>query len=94
MYPANNNVDERLFAFTGLSNNVHTFDSFFLVLTCLFLNYTLWQAKLKKTVPSIATVCQEIDNHFDNVANVSAKLKNLAIDSGTPLCRRWRERRG
>ena len=94
MYPANNNVDEKLFAFTGLSNNVHTADSFFLVLTCLFFNYTLWQAKLKKTVPSIATVCQEIDNHFDNVANVSAKLKNLAIDSGTPLCRRWRERRG
>jgi hypothetical protein len=64
----------------------------FVSLTSIFYNYTIWQSKLKKIVPSFATICNEVDNYFDNAVTCSNFVKDLAIENVSPICRRWRER--
>jgi hypothetical protein len=75
---------------TGLYDNVPVKDSIFYVLTSIFLNYTIWHFRHKKTVPSLATLCHEVDYHFLTVANCSKKIADLASASDSPICRRWR----
>jgi hypothetical protein len=66
--------------------------NFFVLMTSIFYNYVIWQSRNKKTIPSIATICNEIDNYFDNVVICSKYVHDLALENGTPICRRWRER--
>jgi hypothetical protein len=77
--------------FTGLYNEVSKTDNFFYILTAILLNYTVWRFRTKKIIPSLATLCHEVDYLFNTVAYCSKKISELAITSGTPLCRRWRE---
>jgi hypothetical protein len=81
----------RLGCLTGLYENVSVRESIFYVLTSIFLNYTLWQFRQKKTVPGLATLCHEVDYHFQAVASCSKKISDLASASDSPVCRRWRE---
>jgi len=81
----------RLGCLTGVYDNVTAKESVFYVLTSIFLNYTLWQFRHKKTVPSLATLCHEVDYHFQTVTSCSNKIATLALASDSPICRRWRE---
>jgi hypothetical protein len=89
--PENDPVKARLSSLTGLLDNAVGCDNFFYVLTSVFLNYTLWQWKLKKIIPSPATLFLEVDNHFYAVTLVSKKITEMASNSNTGICRRWRE---
>jgi len=82
---------KRLGCFTGLYNEVSKTDNFFYILTAILLNYTVWRFRTKKIIPSLATLCHEVDYLFNTVAYCSKKISELANTSGTPLCRRWRE---
>jgi hypothetical protein len=57
------------------------------------INYTVWQWKLKKMIPSIATLATEVDYLFFSICGTSKKIENMALMSVTPLCRRWRDGR-
>ncbi len=81
----------RLGCLSGVYDNVTAKESVFYVLTSIFLNYTLWQFRHKKTVPSLATLCHEVDYHFQTVTSCSNKIATLALASDSPICRRWRE---
>ncbi len=60
------------------------------LLTATLINYTIWQWRLKKLIPSIASVKNDVDFLFECIADASKTIKNLAINSGIPICRRWR----
>jgi hypothetical protein len=64
---------------------------FFTVLNVLLLNYVVWQFRLKKIIPGLATLELEIDTLFSGVMNVSKKWSETAINSDASICRRWRE---
>jgi hypothetical protein len=66
-------------------------DAMFLSLTSIFLCYSIWQAKSKKIIPSIATLCTDVDQLFLEVSVCSKKISELAETSNIPVCRRWRE---
>jgi hypothetical protein len=90
-----NTDDERkkkLLIVAGCSGPVPANQNFLILLTSIFYNFTIWQWKLKKIIPSVTTVFFEIDNHFDNAVTCSNFIKNLATESVVPICRRWRER--
>jgi hypothetical protein len=63
---------------------------FFYKLTSIILNFNMWECKLKKKIPSIATVRSEFFYMFDNVLSNSGKLKELASHCNISPCRRWR----
>jgi hypothetical protein len=86
-----NEDKSRLGCLTGIYDNTPGVDSFFYILTSIFLNYTIWQCKQRKTVPSLATLLNEVDSYFLNTTNVSNKITEMAKASNAPVCRRWRE---
>jgi hypothetical protein len=65
-------------------------DGFFYKLTSILLNFNMWECRMKKKIPSIATVRSEFFYLFNNVVSVSAKLSELAAHSNVSACRRWR----
>ena len=78
---------------TGIVETYQKNDALFYVLTSLLVNYTVWQWKLKKMIPSIATLTNEVDYLFYSVCFMSKKIENMALMSTTPVCRRWRDGR-
>jgi hypothetical protein len=67
-------------------------DGFFYLLTAILVNYTMWQFRLKKIVPSIASMLEDVENLFDMCVNVSQKISVIVIESNSPICRRWTAR--
>jgi hypothetical protein len=91
MLKRENNLEKsRLGCLTGIYETTPSADSFFYVLTSIFCNFTIWQCKQKKIVPSLATLLNEVDSHFLYTASVSTKISEMAKTSNTPVCRRWR----
>jgi hypothetical protein len=90
-----NDDERRLVITTGLVPNASGIDCVFNVLTSLLFNYIVWQGKIKKSLPSPATICYEIDNLYNVSMQVNRKLREAASLSNTLICRRWRgERQG
>jgi hypothetical protein len=87
------NVNLRFLKLTGLLDNVPVKKKFFTVLNILLLNYVLWQARIKKIIPSITTLDLEIDTLFAGFLDASKKWNEAATNSDTFICRRWREQR-
>jgi len=83
-------AQKRLCYLTGLVETFHRNDKFFYILTATLINYSVWQWKLKKIIPSIATVTNEVDYVFYMVCFTSKIIENMALTSTTPICRRWR----
>jgi hypothetical protein len=83
---------KKMFCVAGYNHVGSVTYNFFVLMTSIFYNYIIWQSRNKKTIPSIATICNEIDNYFDNAAICSKFVYDLALENGTPICRRWRER--
>ena len=91
MLKRENNLEKsRLGCLSGIYETTPSADSFFYVLTSIFCNFTIWQCKQKKIVPSLATLLNEVDSHFLYTASVSTKISEMAKTSNTPVCRRWR----
>ena len=80
----------RLQGITGLVPTTSPEDRFFYVLSALLLNYCIWQAKLKKIIPSAATLLTEIDHLFFGINKVSSRISDMCTNNLTPICRRWR----
>jgi hypothetical protein len=78
----------RLFKLTGLGGNVPYRRKFFIVLNILFLNYVTWQSRLKKIVPSLTSLKQDIDTLFEGVM-ANKKLSEAAMTIDLNICRRW-----
>ena len=90
-----NDDERRLVITTGLVPNASGIDCVFNILTSLLFNYIVWQGKIKKSPPSPATICYEIDNLYNVSMQVNRKLREAASLSNTLICRRWRgERQG
>jgi hypothetical protein len=49
-------------------------------LTATLINFTIWPWKLKKLIPSIASVTNEVDFLFECAADASKRIENLAIN--------------
>jgi hypothetical protein len=86
-------TQKKLCYMTGTVATFHKNDSVFYMLTSILINYTVWQWKLKKMIPSIATLTTEVDYLFFSICATSKKIENMALMSVTPLCRRWRDGR-
>jgi hypothetical protein len=89
-----NEVDvgkQRMGILTGTYENVTGHDALFFTLTSIFLCYSVWLARGKKSVPSIATLCNDVDQFFLQVTLCSKKISELAEISNVTVCRRWRE---
>jgi hypothetical protein len=82
---------KRLCYLTGLMETFHRNDKFFYMLTALLINYTVWQCKQKRSIPSIATITNEVDYSFYLACFTSKKVEEMARNSPTPICRRWRD---
>jgi hypothetical protein len=83
-------LDRKKIFFTGIVDTLLNGDKTLYLLTATLINYTIWQWKLKKLIPSIASVKNDVDFLFECVADASKTIENLAINSGIPICRRWR----
>jgi len=86
-------VTEKVMFFTGFVNNASVDDNFFFILTSILFNYGLWYFKQKKSIPSMASLLNEIDFNFDNILTASSRVKKLALKNNTAICRRWRDSR-
>jgi hypothetical protein len=80
----------RRFKLTGLMGAGPYLKKFFNVVNMLFLNYVTWQYRLKKIVPSLASLENDIDSLFEGLVT-SSKLFEEASDTDVYICRRWRE---
>jgi hypothetical protein len=90
-FPHENNVNvRRRMYMCGSVTSVPLADGFFYKLTSIILNFNMWECKLKKKIPSIATVRSEFFYMFDHVLSNSGKLKEIASHCNVPPCRRWR----
>ncbi len=74
----------------GIVTNVPVVDSFLYKLTSIILNFNQWEFKIKKKIPSIATVRLEFFYRFNNVLSNNGNLRELATHSNISPCRRWR----
>jgi hypothetical protein len=90
--PLANDHENRLCYMTGMARNAGD-DRYIFVLTSVLINYTMWQFKLKKTVPSYASFVNDIDNLFESAASVSDLVQNIANTNALPICRRWKANR-
>jgi hypothetical protein len=84
-------AQKKLCYLTGIVETLHKNDSTFYILTATLINYTIWQWKQKKMIPSIATLLNEVDYGFYMICYTSRKIENMAVISTTPICRRWRD---
>jgi len=84
-------AQKKLCYLTGIVETLHKNDSTFYILTATLINYTIWQWKQKKMIPSIATLLNEVDYGFYMICYTSKKIENMAVISTTPICRRWRD---
>jgi len=80
----------RLLKMTGIVENSSKTKEFFLMLHMLLLNFVVWEYKLKRLIPSMASLETEIDSLFYGIL-ASQKFRDLALTCDTTLCRRWRE---
>jgi hypothetical protein len=93
LFPADPDpVSRKITYFTGTVRGAGKIDGFFYLLTAILLNYTMWQFKLKKIVPSIASMMEDVENLFDMCVYVSQKISVNVTESNSPICRRWRAR--
>jgi hypothetical protein len=76
---------------SGIVDGTNGSDIFFNTVTALSFNYIIWQCRLKKIIPGMATVLEEFDNIFNNLTCISEGIRESAVNSGTLVCRRWRE---
>jgi hypothetical protein len=88
--PSNEDHVKRRMYMSGIVTNLSAADSFLYKLTSIILNFNMWECKLKKKIPCIATVRSEFFYVFDNVLSNSFKLREMALLSNIPPCRRWR----
>lgn len=88
-YDKNSAIDRQL-KLTGLEANAPKLRSFFTRIHMLFLNFVIWQQKLKKVIPSLSTLTLEIDTLFENFV-LCKKNRELALISDSAVCRQWRE---
>jgi hypothetical protein len=72
----NDAVKQRIGILTGSYDNVRGNDAMFLSLTSIFLCYSIWLAKSKKIIPSLATLCNDVDQFFLEVSVCSKKFRN------------------
>ena len=86
--PLPNAQEKRLCYMSGIAGNAGE-DRFIFILTSVLINYTVWQYKLKKIVPGIASLITDVDNLFDSAVIASESLKIIATTNASPLCRRW-----
>jgi hypothetical protein len=85
-------VSRKATYFTGIVRGAGKIDSFFYLLTAVLVNYTVWQFRMKKIVPSIASILEDVDNLFDMCEWVSKKISETVSDANSPICRRWTAR--
>ncbi len=91
--PGDNPAAERLTYLTGIVNGSNKTDSFYYLLTSILCNYTVWQSRMKKIVPSTVSIIEDLDNLFDSCVDVSQKISGTVTDASSPICRRWSARR-
>ena len=58
-------------------------------MTINLLNYMTWQYKIRKVIPSIASISADVDSLFMTIAT-NNKISKLASANNSILCRRWR----
>jgi hypothetical protein len=66
------------------------YQSIGLLILYILLNFNMWECRMKKKIPCIATVRSEFFYLFNNVVSNSSKLSELAAHSNVSACRRWR----
>jgi hypothetical protein len=86
--PIANEQEKRLCYMSGIAKNAGD-DRYIFILTSLLINYTVWQFKLKKIIPSIASIVSDVDSLFESVTLVSETVRTIAGTNASPLCRRW-----
>jgi hypothetical protein len=92
-FPAGiNPAAERCTYMTGLVPGANNLSGFFYLLTAMLINFTVWQSRMKKSIPSVASIIEDVDNLFDTCVNVSSKISNTVSDAPPPICRRWTAR--
>jgi hypothetical protein len=84
------NVDCRKFKVCGLRGNPPYLTKFFTVINMLLLNYVTWQYRLKKIIPGLASLENDIDVLFEGLT-CSTKIAETAMNADAYICRRWRE---
>jgi hypothetical protein len=81
-----NSADCRKFKLCGLGGNTPYLKKIFNVVNVLLLNYVTWQYRLKKLVPSIASLENDIDTLFNGLTT-SKKIEQSAVNSDAFICR-------
>ncbi len=91
LFPVNNDANvRRKMYMCGSVAQARATDSFFYKLTSILLNFNMWECRMKKKIPCIATVRSEFFYLLNNIVSNSGKLSELAAHSNVSACRRWR----
>jgi hypothetical protein len=85
-----NSAEFRKFKLCGLWANTPYIKKFFMVLNILLVNFVTWQFRLKKIIPGLASLENDIDTLFNAVVS-GKKIEQTAMNADAYICRRWRE---
>jgi hypothetical protein len=84
-----NEANHRLFMATGIDSECLGYDNFFNMLTVVLINFNIWNFKIRHSIPSVATMANEIDNLFSTIVTYPG-IYSAALTHPSIVCRRWR----
>ncbi len=91
LFPRTDDVNvKRQMYMAGIVQNASATESLLYKLTSIILNFNMWECKLRKKIPGIATVRNDLFYMLNNILVNNGKLFTLAINCNIPVCRLWR----
>jgi hypothetical protein len=88
------NDEKRNFFFTGTRDGELTSEAELNLLQNIVFIYGIWICKLGRKIPSFSTVEESMLTIFDTCLNLSKRLREVASNSNSLVCRLWRDRQG
>ncbi len=91
LFPRTDDVNvKRQMYMAGIVQNASGTESLLYKLTSIILNFNMWECKLRKKIPGIATVRNDLFYILNKILANNGKLFTLAINCNIPVCRLWR----
>jgi hypothetical protein len=86
----NLDTEKKSFLFTGINPITNSNENCFLSSIAKLICYYIWDCKLKKTVPSVQSLTNDVFYNLENMRKANSAITN-AITLNLLLCRNWAE---
>jgi hypothetical protein len=86
----NLDTEKKSFLFTGINPITNSNENCFLSSIAKLICYYIWDCKLKKTVPSVQSLTNDVFYNLENMRKANSAISN-AMTLNLLLCRNWAE---